>query len=421
MVKMASNDWYLEDRSRLNGRPKRTIVDYAEQNGILVPRRFDSLQEAKNSGLPILIRSEHPREYSEFSGLLDSISLDGCMSRMGKEGSENVHFEPKNCASVEEFKDGYLKFSESHAGTPMFISYCNLAGIDLNQFKQQLSFSVWEKLEGVKRIVVADSSIKGRYHIQNSLFGKEDEKSWNFDYFILDNGKLNIALHKSWKFPELRDTQELVDIYERIRNLSRFDKNNCPIMEFITHNNKHYFLQYHRGRNFDEAKFILDRPINDGETEALFVRGHTSEQGIEGKVTAIYSDEWGRKDFGDWDVSKSEFGSFDLHNNFSFSSFMYPLRRLQLKLARGKDVEWEFLKFVGGHALNSALYIPEISAITGMELFKDNDEKPGPITGEDMDKMESVQRGRESARTGTNFEVGMRIISDGRKAYLKRL
>ena len=42
-------DYYLEDKSRLNGQPKRTIADYVEQKGILVPRRFDTLAEARKS------------------------------------------------------------------------------------------------------------------------------------------------------------------------------------------------------------------------------------------------------------------------------------------------------------------------------------------------------------------------------------
>jgi len=68
-------DYYLEDRSRLQGQPKRTIADYVEQQGILVPRRFDSLEEAQASGLPILARSEHSQDYDGVSGLLGIFRL----------------------------------------------------------------------------------------------------------------------------------------------------------------------------------------------------------------------------------------------------------------------------------------------------------------------------------------------------------
>ena len=56
-------DYYLEDRSRLNGQPKRTIGDYVESQGILVPRRFDNLVDARKSNKAVLLRSEHSQEY----------------------------------------------------------------------------------------------------------------------------------------------------------------------------------------------------------------------------------------------------------------------------------------------------------------------------------------------------------------------
>ena len=68
-------DYYLEDIARLEGQPKRAIADYVEQNGILVPRRFASLQDARASGLPIIARSEHPQDYAGASGILKSLLL----------------------------------------------------------------------------------------------------------------------------------------------------------------------------------------------------------------------------------------------------------------------------------------------------------------------------------------------------------
>ena len=56
-------DYYLEDPNRLKGQPKKTIGDYVEQNGILVPNRFNSLKEAKKSGKKIFLRSERSQDY----------------------------------------------------------------------------------------------------------------------------------------------------------------------------------------------------------------------------------------------------------------------------------------------------------------------------------------------------------------------
>lgn len=66
-------DYYLEDRARLEGQPKRAIADYVEQNGIMVPRRFGSLQEARASGKEVLLRSEHQQD----SSMLLNVVSDG--------------------------------------------------------------------------------------------------------------------------------------------------------------------------------------------------------------------------------------------------------------------------------------------------------------------------------------------------------
>src|SRR3989338_5821979 len=68
-------DYYLDDSSKLEGQPKRTIGGYVEQQGILVPRRFDSLQEARRSGMAVICRSEHIQDYDGTSGLLGSPDL----------------------------------------------------------------------------------------------------------------------------------------------------------------------------------------------------------------------------------------------------------------------------------------------------------------------------------------------------------
>jgi len=67
-------DFYLEHPEELK-QPKRDIEDYVESNEILVPQRFDSLKEAKKSGLKIIARSEHPQDYAGISDLLKSPRL----------------------------------------------------------------------------------------------------------------------------------------------------------------------------------------------------------------------------------------------------------------------------------------------------------------------------------------------------------
>ncbi|MBS3095869.1 hypothetical protein J4480_00345 [Candidatus Woesearchaeota archaeon] len=94
-------DYYIQNPERLQGQPKRTIADYVEQNGVLVPRRFDSLAEARKSKKAILLRSEHPQDYDGISGLLDSFQLSNIILRAAKIDFKNIVFSPEGMKSVE--------------------------------------------------------------------------------------------------------------------------------------------------------------------------------------------------------------------------------------------------------------------------------------------------------------------------------
>jgi len=391
------NDWYLQDPTRLNGQPKRTIADYVEQNGILVPRRFDSLAQARASGLPIFIRSEHPWEYNQFSGFFDSFSLD--------------YFEKMTPAvdKLEQIKEAILESRKrgkyNFRGAFLLETYCNLLGENPSGAINGLSFSLWEYLRGIKRVVVADSSIKGRHHIQNSFSSTKQENKWMYDYLVFDNGVFPVKMNHSYNFPSLEDSRQLVDLYENIRNLPRFDKNNCPIIEFLTIDGKNYFLQYHLGREFKEADFKLDRQKKENEQEALLVRGHTPKEGIMGNLTIYYADEG--EDYDKWKLPTKEFGAMDTHQNWAFSEIMYPRRQLQVRYTSyKKSLDWELLKFTGGHAKNSQLHRPEISAVYDM----------GQIASES-----ELERMRDALESGKNQGVEIKLISDGRKAYLERI
>jgi len=234
-------DYYLEDPSRLQGQPKRSIADYVESEGILVPRRFDSLKEARVSGLPIICRSEHPQEYDGVSGLLESKNIqEFAMVSSEQELKEKIVIEPKH-------------------GTSQLRQYCRFLGIDEEQFKQEVSFSFWQELGGYNRAVVADHAIAGRYHIMThtlepffanyTVWNYEETTSYGIDLPpLLQNGLL-----------------DLIHFYESVRSLDRFDVNHCPIMELQTVGDTNFFLQYHRTRNFKPATFSFDENLKERE------------------------------------------------------------------------------------------------------------------------------------------------------------
>jgi hypothetical protein len=377
-------DYYLEDLARLEGQPKRAIADYVESQGILVPRRFGSLAEARTSGLPIIARSEHHQDYAGASGLVDSVKLN--------------NEEYSNVQNEEELKQKVLK--EPEHGKTLARQYCTFSGIDESRFKQEISFSYWELLEGINRVVVADSSIPNRYHVMTYIERKEDRPSL-YNYAIVENNAVVQEFIKTLT-PELKEQlPKLLDFYEQVRHLGRFDRNHCPIMEIQTKDGQNYFLQYHRTRDFSPTSFTLDRTLEQGEIEVPFVRGATQKEGVICKVTVYYAGS------ASWDFElQNEGGSWDLHTNHVFPELRVRHRKLQMNNQQG-EVWWQLMKYVVNHAQKSKLFKPEVSIIANIEDFCKE--------GEDMEEF------YKRTKQGQNSFMMLQALSDGRRAFIRRL
>jgi hypothetical protein len=387
-------DYYLENPERLEGQPKRTIADYVEQNGILVPRRFDSLEEARKSHKAIFLRSEHPQDYSGISGMLESFGLSRrmfCSSR--KKIKKFNYFIPMGSDSTEEIKNKYFKFlDESYAGR-IYPEFCKITKVDPEEFKKEVSFSIWEKLGGVNRTIIADSAIPKRYHIISC-----GEKVWN--YTIIENGK-NKKMFLRPLTGESGNLNTLIELYESVRNLDRFDSNHCPIIEAQTVDGKDYFLQYHKGRNFSPSSFVLNRHLRKGEIEVPFVRGATPEKGMAYKVTVYYAHE------GKWNLKpQGEDGSYDFHLDVAFAELRARKRKLEMISAH--DFNHRIAKIVLGHDLKSRLFKAQVSIIHNIDDLLRN--------GETTEKL-----CKEARRTGRNSYFNLHVTSDGRRAFVKRI
>jgi len=395
-------DYYLQNLDRLEGQPKRTIADYVEQNGILVPRRFDSLTEARKSHKGILLRSEHPKEYHEISGLLNSFPLS------------SFFFSVRGAKNIEEVKQKYFE----HEWASLYKQYCKKLGLDENEFRKQASFSIWENLEGVNRTVIADSSIANRYHIMSY---KGEKENFISSYVIVENKKLIKEFVGQLPEDLKKDLNNLIEIYEQVRNLWKFDPNHCPIMEFETIKNKNYFLQYHRTRDFSPSTFTLERDLQKDEIEVPFARGASSKEGEVSKVTVFYGKE---ENFN----LEGEDGSFDLHEDFVFSGLEVRKRKLQIF---GRDISRELTNIVTGHDQRSKMFKPKISAVIPFQLLLKNNEvilresstkeknyfPRNPI----LKKGETIFDFSKESMKGKNSYVNLHIISDGRKAFIKRI
>jgi hypothetical protein len=199
-------------------------------------------------------------------------------------------------------------------------------------------------------------------------------------------------------------------------------------MEFKTFSGKDYFLQYHRTRDFLPSGFELNRDPRDGEVEVPFVRGATSEEGGDFKVTVYYA---GKK-LEDVDP-EDEDGSFGLGAIPAFHELQF--RRRKLQAIDEKDPKNEFECLVSNHTLNSKLFKPEVSAIFPITLvMKDNEVKWGgydEITFGDGSKYlprdpilkegETVFNFSEEAKKGRNSFMNLHLVSDGRRAFLQRI
>ena len=404
-------DYYLQNLDRLEGQPKRTIADYVEQNGILVPRRFDSLAEARRSHRGIFLRSEHQQEYDGVSGLLDSFNLSS--SSFSVQGSR----------SMEEVKQKYFAKGEKKNGTELYKQYCKSLGLDENEFRRQTTFSIWEALNGFNRTIIADSSIAGRHHVM-TYYNKKD--SYLFNYAIVQDGEIEQEFIKPLPEDLKSGLRSLVETYERVRNLGRFNPSHCPIMEFQTHNGKNYFLQYHRTIDFSPSTFTLERTLQNGEIEVPFVRGATSKSGMDCKVTVYYAGEW-------YFDAKDEDGSFDLHYNWIFPELQSKRRKLQVISAR--DLDWELMSLVLKHSQRSKMFKPEISAIFPIEaVIRDNEVLLGGYenvhlgNGQKYVPRDPILKDGEEifnfskeAKNGKNSYMNLHLVSDGRKAYVKRI
>jgi len=384
------SDYYLSNSGSLKSQPKRTIGNYVASHGILVPTRFDSLKDARSSGKPFIARSEHSQDYAGLSGLLDSPhsrKLDGIET---EEQLKQVIFGKEKDRS---------SFSNSR-NLPKQL--CRITGQPLEDFIDGVSFSFWEFVPGYNRVVIADSSVGGRYHVitKRDVFAK-NSNARVVNYSIVEENKVTQFVQPLTPALKAR-LPELITDYEAVRRLGNFDSKHCPIMEFQTRHGKNHFLQYHRTRDFSPTTFTLNWKKNDGTVEALFVRGSTPPEGFEVNATVCYS-VWERSGH-DWDGLPDEDASFDLHFNHIIPELNAKRRRLQI--VPKSDVHWALMEVAIGHFQRTKLFKPEVSVVVPRDSL--------------IAKEERSRLGKISYETNQDQKVPLHIVSDGTRAYVRR-
>lgn len=382
-------DYYLEHPEALENQPKRSISDYVESNGLLVPRRFTSLEKSLKSGQQIIARSEHSQDYNGVSGMVYSPTL--------KEGIET-----EAAIRAFAFKRSYdFLGNEDH-----IVQYCSLLGLNYRKFKREITFSYWQYVEGYNQTVVADSAIPERYHIMTSRRKRKANPLYN--YTIVEKG---IAAHGGGSVlpPKLKDElSSLIEFYETVRHLPLFDANHCPIMEFQTGQRYTYFLQYHRTRDFQPATFSLDKEPNREWFKAFFVRGVTPPEGIHCNLVIAPVDQTGERserDLTTWNLPSSEDSFFPCTAPTMYEEIMAKRRRVQITHTPSLEMDMEDLASQG-HLLRSIIFKPEVSLIIPLyKIFSESEYR---------------QSWKKAEKTGQDQSVPISLISDGRTAYLRR-
>lgn len=391
-------DYYLTYPPR---QPKKEVADYVEACGILVPQRFDSLDDAISSGQPFMVRSEHPQDYGGASNVLYSLyitpsEIQRCSAEVAypltriRAAKQIVARLGK--ISQKEFENYMVSFSSSRIAM-----FCEFFPYTPQTFAAEISYSYWEGLEGVNRTIVADSARKGRYHIFSTLFtpfrgGTQAELGYG--YKILEGGKM-IAGNSSEYLPPESNEQlaSLIPFYEAIRGLDRFNNNHCPLIEAQSVNGQNYFLQYHRGVDFQAPQFSLDRQPEANEITPFWVRGATPPEGLFLTV-GVY-----------WDDPNPANGGEEAAVNHDGSPFRVEAairqRKLQL-IATGNHPNYLYCT-PAGHQPRSKLFKSQLGAV---------------LLGTDYD---SLAVGIDYSIEQPVSYMRIKYLADGRKGYLKRL
>lgn len=395
--------------------PKKEIADMLESRGILVPRRFENLAdalEAIKNGKEIVVRSEHPQEYASAAGLLDSYVITAdqiargeafCAANGAEIDWDNVYNQSGHGDEEDRALDrilGSLRTTDQATfednlkklSLPRIARYCELLGIDKDEFLQGISYSYWERVGGMNRSIVADSAIFGRYHIFTT---SAEEENYFHNYYIVDNGEMVFSGPCSMTDELEKELDATIAFYEQIRSAEGFNPSHCPLVEFQSHEGKNYFLQYHRTRDMEPCLWQLDREPEEGEFEAEFVRGATSPEGMELNIAMYYPD-------GKYPIYDED-GSFDFHYDRVFSEIMSRFRKANFD---NKPLWKIAMCCADTHLPKSKLFNPQISI-----SIDDSNMPPG---------LPSKLR-RQTNESGEPATVKVRVVSDGRKAYMKFL
>ncbi|HMS25581.1 MAG TPA: hypothetical protein PKB15_07850 [Acidimicrobiia bacterium] len=281
-------DHYLRNPPQ---KPKLELGNYVESQGIFVPVRYASFDEANECAANgYFVRSEHRLEYAGPSDIFDTYQVKWSGHEFGSKGTNF------NLASWQQHQ---------RAGGYARNKYVPEAyGYDPRLFEMGINFSIWDAVEGLNRFMFADPAQHGRYYVGtygelHQLHGNSiqiGDSMWSgFHAITKDSPPIQLKrLSSTTDWPLGYGTpSELIDFYEMIRYLHHFDSDHIPIIEFQSDPAEgiQWFLQYHRGRDSQRANFTLsNRDIPPHAVVFDHVIGATHPDGQDCEVAIAFAD-----------------------------------------------------------------------------------------------------------------------------------
>ena len=214
-------------------------------------------------------------------------------------------------------------------------------------------------------------------------------------YIEADNGNLRVFANGTTRYLDFA-VQKLIDFYEKIRRQTNFDPNHSYIVEAQISKDQVYFLQIHRGRDFNRSKFDLERAPEQGEYETTLVRGSTIPEGKTFKTIICYAHE----------ELKDVEGSIGTLTSLTFQELMYRRTGLQItQLVPGGSLSHT----LRSHGDISKFLKPEVSVVLDSAKF-----------AQLLPRLEYKELVEKKTRTGEDQHIQLHVVSDGRRAYISR-
>ncbi|MGZ6004827.1 MAG: hypothetical protein ACXWLH_01610 [Candidatus Saccharimonadales bacterium] len=262
-------------------RPKAEVGLYVASQGISVPiiTTQKEWEQAFDDGTAML-RSELSQDYAGLSGLLSSERLsNSAMGQFAKDAPEGFYRDfgatiMKGLRSGELSGRDYMLMTRWNRVSEYVLGRALSFGGAV--YLGNPTVSHWRFVEGTNVYGFADPHVEGRYYFGVVPY---NEPHSAIGGYRVEPGQYDEPLH----FRKHDDTfvaRPFIEFYEQIRNLSRFDITQCPVVEMQQDlvGNMH-FLQYLKTGKTKAYTDGFDLPKSDGTLSTTNVRGVTTPEG----------------------------------------------------------------------------------------------------------------------------------------------